>query len=138
MALSVDCSILEELKATNYSLLVLVCPGLYVRTIDLYRSWQYSCVSFIIPALHFDTGFSLVCPLRHSVLLSMLLPARGEVDEMNYAERSPKRPPYIRLDGQDCTLFAVSTLNIYLIFHHPRNVLIVMFSCVRLSILSCT
>ena len=27
MALSVDCSVLEELKSTNYSLLVLVCPG---------------------------------------------------------------------------------------------------------------
>jgi hypothetical protein len=27
MALSVDCSVLEELKSTNYSLLVLVCRG---------------------------------------------------------------------------------------------------------------
>jgi hypothetical protein len=37
MALSVDCSILEELKSTNYSLLVLVCPGAYVFCIRLIR-----------------------------------------------------------------------------------------------------
>lgn len=28
---------------------------------------------------------------------------------MNYLDRAPHRPPYIRLDGQDCTLFAVRT-----------------------------
>jgi len=28
LALTVDCAVLEELKATNYSLLVLVCPGM--------------------------------------------------------------------------------------------------------------
>ena len=33
--------------------------------------------------------------------------ARGEVDEMNYLDRAPRRPPYIRLDGEACTLFAV-------------------------------
>lgn len=27
---------------------------------------------------------------------------------MTYIGRSPRRPPYVRLDGQDCTLFAVS------------------------------
>jgi hypothetical protein len=59
MVVSVDCSLLEELKATNYSMLVLVCP------------------------------------------------ARGEVDEMSYGDRSPRRLPYIRLDGPEYTLFAV-------------------------------
>jgi len=26
---------------------------------------------------------------------------------MNYLDRAPRRPPYIRLDGEACTLFAV-------------------------------
>ena len=58
-ALATDCCILDELKATNYSLLVLVCPP------------------------------------------------RGEVEEMFYGQGYPRRPPYIRLDGPDCTLFAM-------------------------------
>ena len=45
---------------------------------------------------------------------------------MNYVGRSPRRPPYVRLDGQDCTLFAVS--------FYPcctSGVIVLSYLCVR-------
>jgi hypothetical protein len=62
-ALSLDCSTLVDLNATNYSLRVLLCP------------------------------------------------ARDEEDEVSspqaFVKNAPRRPPYLRLDGKDCTFFAM-------------------------------
>jgi hypothetical protein len=114
MALSVDCSVLEELKATNYSLLVLVCPGVCSR-VPLSVSLCVCvcvcvCLSLPPPPPLSLSSFSLCSSLYPHPFVPVSLSARGEVDEMNYVERSPRRPPYIRLDGRDCTLFAVCVL----------------------------